>query len=222
MSGSVPLEAIDGSPSRVVRRRSRKVQEIMRAASEVIAERGYQMASLDEIADRLDLTKASLYHYFPSKDELLLACLETVANDVISRLEDTAAAPFPTQRERLAALIVVQLDSVVRVHPQLSAFFLHPPDLTRTLQLRTKELRRRHDKVFRGVVQAGIAEGEFQVAEDGVAMNNLYGAMNFGPQWLTTRPKRVFDEQTARMAANLLLLFAPASVPSPNGGPQEL
>lgn len=207
---AAPIETVDGSSSRVVRRRTRKVQEILRAASDVIAERGYQMASLDDIADRLDLTKASLYHYFPSKDELLLACLEMVANDVISRLEDAASKPFASQRARLSALIVVQLDGVVRIHPQLAAFFLHPPDLPTSLQRRTKELRRRHDNVFRRVVEDGVLAGEFDLGESKTAaMNNFYGAMNFGPQWLTTRSKRAFDEAAASMAENLILLFAP-------------
>lgn len=204
-------EAADDPPDRVLRRRSRKVQEILRATSDVIAERGYQLASLEDIALRLDVTKASLYYYFPSKDELILACLEWVADKVIARLEVTAAAPFESQRERLCALVAVQMEEVCLKHPHLSAFFLHPPDLPRALQTQTKSLRRRHDQVFRNVVEAGIETGEFQTVVLGVAMNNLYGAMNFAPHWLTVRPRRVFNAQVAEMANNLLLLFSPVS-----------
>jgi AcrR family transcriptional regulator len=183
------------------------VQEILRATSEVIAEHGYLMASLDEIAHRLDVTKASLYYYFPSKDDLIVTCLELVAEDIIARLEDTAARPFPSQRERLSALILVQMEGVVIEHPHLAGFFLHPPDLPKALQARTKDLRRRHDKAFRGVVEAGMDAGEFRPAQLAVAMNNFYGAINFAPQWLVTRPRRRFHEQVAQMADNLLLLF---------------
>ncbi|MEU0369146.1 TetR/AcrR family transcriptional regulator [Streptomyces sp. NPDC006283] len=50
--------------------------EILRAALEVIAERGYRSASLGAIAERVGLTQQGLLHYFPSKAALLVAVLE--------------------------------------------------------------------------------------------------------------------------------------------------
>ncbi|MBT2504998.1 TetR/AcrR family transcriptional regulator [Streptomyces sp. ISL-98] len=50
--------------------------EILRAALEVIAERGYRGASLSAVAERVGLTQQGLLHYFPTKDALLVAVLE--------------------------------------------------------------------------------------------------------------------------------------------------
>ncbi|MGW7412976.1 TetR/AcrR family transcriptional regulator [Streptomyces sp. NPDC054863] len=50
--------------------------EILRAAFEVIAERGYRGASLASVAERVGLTQQGLLHYFPTKDALLVAVLE--------------------------------------------------------------------------------------------------------------------------------------------------
>ncbi|MFE6160984.1 TetR/AcrR family transcriptional regulator [Streptomyces sp. NPDC056486] len=50
--------------------------EILRAAFEVIAERGYRGASLGAVAERVGLTQQGLLHYFPTKDALLVAVLE--------------------------------------------------------------------------------------------------------------------------------------------------
>ncbi|MFI6086981.1 TetR/AcrR family transcriptional regulator [Streptomyces sp. NPDC051218] len=50
--------------------------EILRAALEVIAERGYRGASLGAVAERVGLTQQGLLHYFPTKDALLVAVLE--------------------------------------------------------------------------------------------------------------------------------------------------
>jgi AcrR family transcriptional regulator len=50
--------------------------EIVRAALEVIAERGYRGASLAAVAERVGLTQQGLLHYFPTKDALLLAVLK--------------------------------------------------------------------------------------------------------------------------------------------------
>lgn len=50
--------------------------EIVRAALEVIAGRGYRGASLAAVAERVGLTQQGLLHYFPTKDALLVAVLE--------------------------------------------------------------------------------------------------------------------------------------------------
>ncbi|MEU3616562.1 TetR/AcrR family transcriptional regulator [Streptomyces sp. NPDC006872] len=50
--------------------------EIVRAALEVIAERGYRGASLAAVAERVGLTQQGLLHHFPTKDALLVAVLQ--------------------------------------------------------------------------------------------------------------------------------------------------
>ena len=50
--------------------------EIVRAALEVIAERGYRGASLAAVAERVGLTQQGLLHHFPTKDALLVAVLK--------------------------------------------------------------------------------------------------------------------------------------------------
>ncbi|MGI5454476.1 TetR/AcrR family transcriptional regulator [Streptomyces sp. CA-249302] len=50
--------------------------EIVRAALEVIAERGYRGASLAAVAERVGLTQQGLLHHFPTKEALLVAVLE--------------------------------------------------------------------------------------------------------------------------------------------------
>ncbi|MEU9758930.1 helix-turn-helix domain-containing protein [Streptomyces sp. NPDC047985] len=50
--------------------------EIIRAAFEVIAERGYRGASLSAVAERVGLSQQGLLHHFPTKEALLIAVLE--------------------------------------------------------------------------------------------------------------------------------------------------
>lgn len=45
-------------------------------AEEVFAERGYAASSMDEIAERVGVSKPMLYEYFNSKEGLLLACIQ--------------------------------------------------------------------------------------------------------------------------------------------------
>lgn len=51
-------------------------QAILRAAIEVIAERGYRGASLAAVAERAGLSQAGLLHHFPSKELLLVGVLQ--------------------------------------------------------------------------------------------------------------------------------------------------
>ncbi|MFD4316733.1 TetR/AcrR family transcriptional regulator [Streptomyces sp. NPDC058548] len=61
----------------MVRARSEERRaDILRAALEVIAERGYRGATLGSVAERVGLTQQGLLHYFPTKEALLVAVLE--------------------------------------------------------------------------------------------------------------------------------------------------
>ncbi|MFE9041313.1 TetR/AcrR family transcriptional regulator [Streptomyces sp. NPDC012421] len=63
--------------ARTARTRSEERRaEILRAALEVIAERGYRGATLGSVAERVGLTQQGLLHYFPTKEALLVAVLE--------------------------------------------------------------------------------------------------------------------------------------------------
>jgi AcrR family transcriptional regulator len=64
----------DGMSARV--RSGERRAEIVRAALEVIAERGYRGASMAAIAERVGLTQQGLLHHFPTKETLLVAVLE--------------------------------------------------------------------------------------------------------------------------------------------------
>jgi AcrR family transcriptional regulator len=52
-------------------------ESIVRAAFDVIAERGYRGTSLAAVAERVGLTQQGLMHYFPTKEDLLTAVLAT-------------------------------------------------------------------------------------------------------------------------------------------------
>jgi AcrR family transcriptional regulator len=57
--------------------RGERRAEIIQAATEVIAERGYRGATLAAVADRVGLTQQGLMHHFRTKEALLVAVLET-------------------------------------------------------------------------------------------------------------------------------------------------
>jgi AcrR family transcriptional regulator len=64
-------------PRRTSRKRDKTVARLLDAAVEVIAEQGFQRASLDVIAARAGLTKGAIYSNFGSKEDLFLAVVAT-------------------------------------------------------------------------------------------------------------------------------------------------
>lgn len=86
-----------GSPK--WRRRSEaRPGEIVQAALEVFAERGFAAAKLDEIAAKAGISKGALYLYFETKEDIFRAVVrEAVAPniDVVEAVLDQATIPFP-------------------------------------------------------------------------------------------------------------------------------
>ena len=81
-----------------------KRRAILAAAAAVMAEQGPERASMARIAQRAEVSKALLYHYFPGRDALVFAIVHDHLADLDAAL---AAADDPARRpaERLRALV---------------------------------------------------------------------------------------------------------------------
>lgn len=73
---------------------------ILDAALGLFSEHGFEGTTLQQIADRLGLTKAALYYHFPSKDDLLAALHEPVAKDLESVLDAHEGQPDTSATRR--------------------------------------------------------------------------------------------------------------------------
>ena len=68
-------------------------ERILAVAQELFTRQGYDKTSLRDIAERLEITKAALYYYFPRKEDILVELhlrLQTLGETIIAELE---AAP---------------------------------------------------------------------------------------------------------------------------------
>lgn len=90
------------APAVPKRKRLRK-EEIVAEATRLFAERGYEGASMGDLAERVGLRKASLFHHFPSKDVLYATVLEQLMANVKAAIL-TAALAEGSFAERLDAL----------------------------------------------------------------------------------------------------------------------
>jgi AcrR family transcriptional regulator len=189
--------------SRSDRRRAKRVDDILRVATRLLAERGYAATNLDEIAEVLDLSKASLYHYFPSKEHLILACLDRVGDETNQRLGAVAGSAAP-HRERLHAAVRAQVLLLTGDQSAGAALFIHDLGLPEAVQARLRALVEQHDQLFRSIIDEGIRAGELHVADPAVARLLMHGAINFIPSWYK-ESRRMSPQRLADVVADTLL-----------------
>ncbi|WP_026924066.1 TetR/AcrR family transcriptional regulator [Glycomyces arizonensis] len=109
-------------------------EEILRAAIEVIAERGFRGSSIAAVAEKVGLTQQGLLHYFPTKDELLIAVLrqrdewdtgdepESVGRDWAMANLETLMEANAARPELIRTFSALLGESVTEDHPA-SAYF---------------------------------------------------------------------------------------------------
>src|SRR5690242_17962577 len=51
-----------------------KREAVLQTAAQLFLEKSYGRTSLNDVAERLNITKPALYHYFHNKEEILLEC----------------------------------------------------------------------------------------------------------------------------------------------------
>lgn len=191
---------------RVARKREQRVRAILAIAAELLGERGYERVSLEDVAERLDLTKASLYHYFPSKDALVSAAIDGLGADWNARLEDRLARTQGDATQRLGALIHEHTTIAVREYPAALRLFLAPADWPPAQRAAITALRRHHDRLFRREIEAGICHGEFVVTDVDTVLRCLHAAMSQAPSWCGPRPGRSVERAIDDLCDTLLCL----------------
>lgn len=100
------------------RKSAKKKDEIIRAAIEVINDKTFALATMSDIAARLDLRDAALYYYFPNKQALAYACHIRSPEQFDALLAEVDEGR-KTGLEKLQALIRGLIDESERNGPQL-------------------------------------------------------------------------------------------------------
>lgn len=171
--------------------------DIIKAAADVMREHGYDATTMKDIAARVNLTAASLYHHFKNKDFLLLAVLEHGLQQAIDLIEPIIQSDLPIS-EKLQKMIHTHIDGVTK-NPAFGAAIVFE---IRTLMNLTslerdngakKEFIERRDaffkqrddfeKMFRETVKEGIAKGVFREVDAAIFAKAMLGAHNWVGVW---------------------------------------
>jgi len=183
--------------------------DILLAAAAVFQERGYQGATMADIARKVGLTAGSLYHHFPAgKRDLLLAVLNGGLDIVLNQVDDIIDADLPPT-EKLRRMIeahVIALTEHTSVGTAMVFEIDTALDLHEDAEGRDAFLRRRDqfEHCFRAVIEQGVKAGQFRSVDAGIFTKALLGANNWVSVWYKPTGRLTGQQIAERMADTFL------------------
>ncbi|MFV1960233.1 MAG: TetR/AcrR family transcriptional regulator [Acidimicrobiia bacterium] len=157
-------------------------ERIRREAAALFGEKGFNGASMSELAGEVGITKSSLYHHFPSKQALLSEIIELTVNRVTPLVQKVAESDLPI-RERLSRAVILHTVEAIRDRDAVACFieegrYLEPEFMTAHLANRD-----RYELTFRRMFEEGIRSGDFVDQDVGLAVKAVLGMCNSVVRW---------------------------------------
>jgi len=183
-------------------------QEVLRTAAEIFRKKGYGGTSVNDIAQALNLDRATLYYYSGSKTELYQEIVLTAVEHNVELAEEIAAsdlAPLPKLEQFVARLI----ESFRDQYPFMQAYWQE--DMSRVKSDGTgwaqtmNQLSKRFDDIVIKMVDDGQKKGSIrQDAEPRLLAYMIIGLLNSVHRWF--KPHEGYTaEHTGEVAAALLI-----------------
>jgi len=153
------------------RRKSARPEEILTAALEVFADRGFAATKLEDVARRAGVTKGTIYLYFENKEALFKALIRQTIVPVIAMGEALAKSFTGSARDLFERLVreywrLVGETSLVGIPKLMMAEANNFPELARFYY---EEVVTRGHRLMAGVLERGIKAGEFRRVNVAVA-----------------------------------------------------
>lgn len=171
----------------VSRRPQARPTEILAAALELFAERGFSATRMEDVAARAGLSKAGVYLYFKDKTALLTALVNELAGANIAVARGIVEAHQGPVSPLIATILAFlggqvrhtrfpELIKIViaesRAHPEVGKLYLDTV-IHQGLPL------------FEGLIRRGIASGEFRAVDPALTARLMIGPMLLAIIWKT-------------------------------------
>jgi TetR/AcrR family transcriptional regulator, cholesterol catabolism regulator len=163
--------------------KSLRRQMIIETATNVFHQKGYRTATLDDVAHELGLTKAALYYYFSSKEDLLsLIYIQALENYFASAYEIDEMDLAPP--EKLRFLIRHHIKNIIIGNlPMFAVFFSEENQLPQEQFHKIKEAKLKYSKIVEKIIIEGIAQGFFRPLDPKLQANAMIGMCNWIYKW---------------------------------------
>jgi AcrR family transcriptional regulator len=183
------------------------------AAVDLFARHGFANTSVQQIVDAAGVTKGAMYHYFRSKDDLLVGIYEHLLTLQGEHLAAIVATGDTTAQKLRAACIDV-IETSIEFLDEGTVFFHSSHMLPSEKQLEVKHRRRVYNDQFAGLVEAGQQDGIYRTdIPRAVLVANFFSDLHYLPQWYSADG----PEDGSLIAAQLTDLFL-AGISTTNRG----
>lgn len=197
----------------------RKRDTILRAAVEVIAERGYFGSRMAEVAERAQVADGTLYLYFKGKEDLLVSIFEEYSEAFLRRaIKDLEGIDDP--RARLARIVERHLTSLERDRPLAQVFQIELRHTRRFLRRVAKGQVSDYLRLLEEIITDGVRRGVFRsdVPPD-VAARAVFGGIDeCVTAWVLAKRPGPLSSQSKPLLDLLLQGLEPPEDARGNGG----
>ena len=177
--------------------------QILEAAAQIFRQKGFHAASMQDIAEAVNLQKASLYHHISSKQAILLALLDQALDLLSERLMTALKQDLPADG-KLRAAVRCYLEALAERSDLASVMILEYRSLDPEYLARHIPRRDRFERLWRDLVKEGLNSGEFCATDPAMTARSLLGVMNWTITWY--RPNGPLTiQQIADQIASLFL-----------------
>lgn len=158
-------------------------QRVLSVSVEIFSKRGYRATSMNDIAAEVGLSKPTLYHYFRSKEDILVRLYEDLlAESVAGARAIVAAAPGPL--EALRGVISWRVRHTCEKQAIHKVFFEEEDEIPAGLLRTVLEQRREFENICKTAVIAHLeATGITLPTTPTVYVNTCLGAANWVYKW---------------------------------------
>ena len=200
------MGALDGSRTRTKRSTTTKDQ-IVEAAASLLATKGYDATSLDDVAAAAGITKGTVYYHFDSKEALYWAVIAPNVAKTVLRAEE-AVARNPSARDAIIEVVML-LTRGARESNEKYMYYQEMLPLNDEMRRKIREQERRYEAVVADVIRRGQEAGEMMPGDPHILSLILIGAAARTARWYDTSgpvPPPDFWRMFAGMMLNGLLV----------------
>lgn len=158
-------------------------RKILETAARVICERGYEGASIQDIADACGLTKAGLYHYIRSKEHLLIEIMN-YGMDVFEEQVLSQVVGIADPLERLRACMERNIRLVTRGWSKEITIILHEhATLTGEARAQINARKKRYVRFLETSFAEAVRDGLIRPVHPKVAAFSFLGSVLWVYKW---------------------------------------
>ncbi len=172
--------------------------EILEAAAALFDELGFHRTTTAAIADRVGTAKATVYHYFKAKHDILYA----IHDEWIDELLSLFAATTADTDDPVKVVHAVMHDIVALIDQKpghVRVFFEYFRELPAGLQKSAKVKRDRYEDLVESAILQGMKDGSIAWQDPRTASFALFGMCNWAYQWYRPGGKLTHEEVSKQL-----------------------